>query len=306
MQYAKHKSEWQTNEFMYLFSSTHTLEMTTATDTSLTVSNRHDFQSSTHLILVVARRGHLSANIKRYALEVAQRTGHDLLLAYVNTLPQLFTRNGRGKEMHKAAAKDFCALSAAAAKLDIKTAFVFESGKIGRVTTRLCHLRKKIDFVIIDEDIQMVDVVNHCPVPVFRGKGSTVESSRPLKNIARKPLPRSHHDMTPFLAMQQVLRFLSATAVTCFTYAVLFSYNEQLDALTSSGGAVGLLPAILVLGLFFSQSFMLSSSASLLGIFFNTSKRINTVIVTSKPGKTVSPVNQQRSSVPVYPGGNNI
>ncbi len=269
--------------------------MTTATDTSSTVSNRHDFQSATHLILVVARRGHLSANIRRYALEVAQRTGHDLLMAYVNTLPQLFTRNGRGKEMHRAAEKDFIKFSADAAELGIKTAFVFESGKIGRVTARLCHLRKKIDFVIIDEDIQMVDVVNNSPVPVFRGKGSTVESSRPLKNIARKPIPRAHHDMTPFLAMQQVLRFISAAAVTCLTYIVLFSYNEQLDAIVSSGGSIGLIAPLLALGLFFSQSFMISSSASLLGIFFKTSKRIKTVVITSKPGKSVSPINHQTS-----------
>lgn len=269
--------------------------MTTAAENHITISNRHDFQSATHLILVVSRRGHLSPNIRRYALEVAQRTGHDLLIAYVNTLPYLLTRNGREKEMQDIAAKDFTVFTADAAKLGIKTAFVFETGKISRVTARLCHLRKKINFVVIDEDIQMVDVVNSSPVPVFRGKGSTVESSRPLKNRGRKSFPRAHHDMTPFLAIQQLLRFVSASAVTCLTYIVLFSNYEKLDILMHSGITKGLLAPILVTGLFFSQSYMLSSAASLIGILFNTSKRIKTVIVSSKPGKSVTPINHQRS-----------
>lgn len=267
----------------------------TTTNAHPTISNRHDFQSATHLILVVARRGHLSAHIKRYALEVAQRTGHDLLMAYVNTLPQLFTRNSREQQMHEAAEQDFTALSFEAAKAGINTAFVFEAGKIGKVVARLCHLRKKINFVIIDEDIRMEDVVNYSPVPVFRGKGSSVESSRPMKNSLKPSMPRAHHDMTLFLAMQQIIRFLSAAAVTALTYIFLFSYNDRLDMIFGTGGAAGLFTPLLVVGLFFSQSFMLSAAGGLIGLLGKTSQHIKTVVISSKPGKAVHPVKHQQS-----------
>lgn len=248
-------------------------------------ANWHDFQSATHLILVVTRNGHVSENVKKYAIEVAERTEHDLLFAYVNTLPQLFTRSAREEQMMQIARKDFDDISETAADSNIKTAFVFESGRIGKAVARLCHLRKKINFVVIDENIRMIDVVNHSPVPVFRGTGRGPESSRPLRQKIKGTQPRRHHDMTFFLASQQLIRFSSATALTLVIYYFLFEQSEQLDLMMSTGLPAGLLAPTLVAGLFFSQSFMMASFVNLLSIVFKTGNHMKHVVITPRPDK---------------------
>jgi len=119
------------------------------------------------IILVVTRNGHLAEPFMEYAVSVADRLKCRLLVAFVNTLPYLFDGDQRSMMFAGAIKESISVFKHKAAARNVEIDYVQESGKIGRAINRLCHIAKRIEFVVIDKGIKLEEVVSRAPVPVF-------------------------------------------------------------------------------------------------------------------------------------------
>jgi len=119
------------------------------------------------IILVVTRNGHLAEPLMEYAVSVADRLKCRLLVAFVNTLPYLFDGDQRSKTFAAAIKESFSSFKEKAAERNVEINYVQESGKIGKAINRLCHIAKRIEFVVVDKGIKLEEVVSRAPVPVF-------------------------------------------------------------------------------------------------------------------------------------------
>lgn len=102
-----------------------------------------------------------------YSLNVAGRLCHRLLVAYVNTMPFLRGGIGRQERFVCRVAENVAKFKRKGGAKPVPISHVKESGKIGRVVSRLCRIVQKIDFIIVDEGVRIDDVVARSPVPVF-------------------------------------------------------------------------------------------------------------------------------------------
>lgn len=121
----------------------------------------------TPVILVVTRSGHLTEKVMQYSLNVAERLNHRLLVAYVNTMPFLRDGGFRNRRFALAVEDNVSRLKGRSEEKGVTVAHIKESGKIGKVVSRLCRIVKKIEFIIVDDGVSVEDVVSRAPVPVF-------------------------------------------------------------------------------------------------------------------------------------------
>lgn len=126
-----------------------------------------DNHSEKAVVLLLARGHNLSEAAANYSLNVAGRLRHRILVAYVNTLPFLRSGSGRRERFARGVEENVSAIIEKARKRNIPITYVKESGKMGKVVSRLCRIVKKIDFIIVDDDVRVEEVVSRSPVPVF-------------------------------------------------------------------------------------------------------------------------------------------
>lgn len=119
------------------------------------------------VILVVTRNGHLTETVMEYSLSVARRLNHRILVAYVNTLPFLSDGGLRSRNFASAVHDNAQILENLSQKRGIVVSYIKESGKVGKVVSRLCRIVKKIEFIIVDRGVKIEEVVARAPVPVF-------------------------------------------------------------------------------------------------------------------------------------------
>jgi hypothetical protein len=119
------------------------------------------------VILVVSRNSRLTEAVMDYSVNVAGRLNHRLLVAYVNTMPFLWNDGSRSRRFALAVQDNACALKERSQKKGVTVNHIKESGKIGRVVSRLCRIVQKIEFIIVDDGVSVDEVVSRAPVPVF-------------------------------------------------------------------------------------------------------------------------------------------
>ena len=119
------------------------------------------------VILVMTRRGHLTEAAITYSLNVAERLNHQLLVAYVNTMPLLWDGGSRSKRFACNVNDNVAILKDRGLEKGVLINHVKESGKIGKVISRLCRIVKSIEFIIVDDGVSIEKVVSRAPVPVF-------------------------------------------------------------------------------------------------------------------------------------------
>lgn len=123
--------------------------------------------SVTSIILVVTRYGRFAEPVMDYAVNVADRLQCKLLAAYVNTLPQLWNDAERLDLRDQAINNNVELFQAKAKARGVSLDHVRESGRISKVINRLCHIVRRIEFVVIDKGIKMEEVSSRVPIPVF-------------------------------------------------------------------------------------------------------------------------------------------
>jgi hypothetical protein len=131
----------------------------------------------TSIILVVTRNAHLAEPVMEYTLNLAGRLNCRLLAAYVDTLPFLVEDGKRNKKFISALLQSAAVYKNKAMAKGVSFNYVQESGKIGKVINRLCHIAKRIEFVVIDRGIKIEEAVSRAPVPVFNINYNTFNHS---------------------------------------------------------------------------------------------------------------------------------
>jgi|GEM_PF-6345334 len=119
------------------------------------------------VVLVLVRGHNLSKEAMNFSLNVAGRLKHRILVAYVDTLPFLRNRGNHKSRFECGVEENVSVMLNKGKDRGVPVAYVKESGKIGRVASRLCRIVKKIDFIIVDGDLRLEDVVSRTPLPVF-------------------------------------------------------------------------------------------------------------------------------------------
>lgn len=119
------------------------------------------------VILVVTRNSYLTEALTEYSLGLAGRLNHRLLVAYVNTMPFLGDGGYRSRRFTLAVNDNGRTLKKLSEDKGVILSHVKESGKVSRVISRLCRIVKKIELIVIDDDIPLEEIVMRAPVPVF-------------------------------------------------------------------------------------------------------------------------------------------
>lgn len=123
--------------------------------------------ASSSIILVVTRNAHLAEPVMEYTINLAERLHCRLLAVYVNTLPFLIDGSHRNRQFSSALLQSASVYRRKASVKGVVFDYVQESGKVSKVINRLCHIAKRIEFVVIDKGIKLEEAVARASVPVF-------------------------------------------------------------------------------------------------------------------------------------------
>lgn len=119
------------------------------------------------IILVVTRNANLAEPVMEYTINLADRMHCRLLAAYVDTLPLLVDDGHRNRQFISALQQSAAVYMNKAMAKGVSFNYVQESGRVSKVINRLCHIAKRIEFVVIDRGIKIEEAVSRAPVPVF-------------------------------------------------------------------------------------------------------------------------------------------
>ena len=220
-------------------------------------------QSLPPLILVVTRNGRVSESVMKYTLDIADRLGYNILVAYVDTLPFLLDGGRRSQRMQAASRENIALYREMAAGKNIQIKSVKESGKVGKVIYRLCQIVRKIDFVVVDKDINTQEAASWAPVPVFNinaGLQSYSRFSVNRKRNSRKKTSPVHRDRWQKYALKSVL--LSGLLLSLYT--LLFYNSDQIMTYWTKGGVYTVFPIVTVCVFFSLQTALIETCISAL------------------------------------------
>ena len=137
----------------------------------------------------MTRNNRLTEPTMDYAVNVADRMKCKVLASYVNTLPLIGDGGTRSRLFASAIEQNAAEFREKAAARGVEFEFVQESGKISKVISRLCHIVKRVEFVLIDQGIKIEEAAFGSPVPVFNivctdsRTGKMIENSPSSKKI---------------------------------------------------------------------------------------------------------------------------
>lgn len=224
------------------------------------------------VILAVTRNGRVSEAVMKYSLDIAERLGYNILVAYVNTLPFLWDGGRRGRFLEKAARENISHFRTMTNKRNIHIASVNEYGKVGKVIHRLCHIAKRVDMVVIDQGIKMDEAAFWSPVPVFNiycGDHTSSRRFNQAKKSSRQLLQR--HATTT--AQRSLLKAFFLTGSLTALYFIFFSNMDQIMFCWSQGGVYSLFPALTACTFFLLQNALVETLFSILSQKFPKNRR---------------------------------
>ncbi len=217
-------------------------------------------------ILLVTRGSHLAEPVMDYAVNVADRMKSKILATYINTSP-LF---GNGDVYHKqfalAMEQNAAEFKEKAVARGVDFEYVQESGKISKIISRLCHIVKRIEFVLIDQGIKIEEAAFGSPVPVFNIVCTDSRTGKMIENRqANKKLPEEKH-----IALTNKKSYWMKTLVfgiiTGALYAAAFSNFETIMHYFTKGGIYTLLPVAAAFVFFYLHGSFISNLWSALRI----------------------------------------
>ena len=219
-------------------------------------------------ILVVTGHDHPSQPVMTHAINVADRLGAKLIMVKITSSAlvkersrSLLTVFPRGGDHQKT---DVFRMQAAERGVTFEK--IHESGNICKVIKRLCHVVKRVEFAVIDQDLAIEEVAAASPVPVF-----SVVSSRGETRDSKS----GHHPYTPFqgdIPMKAATRktYLAKTLVfgglTAGLYAAVFAYADEIMHYWTKGGIYCLLPVATVFVFSYAHGSFTGNFWSALGI----------------------------------------
>jgi hypothetical protein len=217
-------------------------------------------------ILLVSRNKPLAEPVMDYVVNVADRMKCRVLAIYVNTQPFL-ADGGKGGNLHNPSIEQNAAMfgeKAAARGVDFD--YIQESGKIRKVISRLCHIVKRVEFVFIDQEINIEEAAFGSPVPVFNIVCADAQTGRKSEIRQTKQLYYGEKQMASTSRKGYWLKTLIFGAVTAALYAAVFSNSEIIMHYFTKGGIYALLPVATVFVFSYAHGSFTSNFWSALGI----------------------------------------
>jgi hypothetical protein len=215
-------------------------------------------------ILAVTRNGHMSEHVMDYALNVAHRMQYNLLAVHVDTLPFFCDRGKRSKLFAAAMRESEQVFQGKARTRDVTVEHLAELGKISGVINRMCHAKKRIEFVIIDKGIRLAEVAKGAPVPVF--PVITTRSGRSSQTIFHTTPKKGVFAMSAITTTHHIKNCIVFGALNAGLYAAVFANQDVVMKYFAKGGAYALLPVATVFAVSYLHGNFTSSFWSALGI----------------------------------------
>ena len=162
------------------------IDLGTVQPSTMEKTEQQNLAKKTSIILVVTRNAHLAEPVMEYTLNLADRLHCRILAAYVDTLPLLVDGGQRSRQFISALLQSAAVYRSKAMTKGVSFDYVQESGRVSKVINRLCHIVKRIEFVVIDRGIKIEEAVARAPVPVFNIFYDTVNQSEMEPWLHRK------------------------------------------------------------------------------------------------------------------------
>jgi hypothetical protein len=215
-------------------------------------------------ILAVTRNGHMSEHVMEYTLNVAHRMHYNILAVHVDTLPFFHDRGKRGKLFAAAMRESARIFQNKAESQEVRVEHLKEIGKISAVIDRLCHAKKRIEFVVIDKGIRLAEVTKKSPVPVF--PVITTHSGQSSKTISHSTKRKGVFAMSTASKTRHLKNCFLFGALNAALYAAVFTHQDLVMKYFAKGGVYALLPVATVFAVSYFHGNFTSSFWSALGI----------------------------------------
>jgi len=236
-------------------------------------------------ILVVTNQSHPTLSVMEYVISLADRLGSKIIMVSVNTRPLLASDVFSAAKRRKTSAPETDIFRNQAQERGIEFECIREEGKISKVVKRLCHIVKRVEFVVIDQGIEMEEVAAGSPVPVFSVCSSTREPAWKARGRQIRTLFHGESSMKTATRRTYLAKTLIFGAVTAALYAAVFAYSEQIMHYWTKGGIYCLLPVATVFVFSYAHGSFTGNFWSALGIEgskASSSKQKQTQVTTSE------------------------
>jgi len=217
-------------------------------------------------ILLVTSHCHPAAQVMDYVLSVADRLGSKVILVHVDPHPflheQSLLASSARVERHSAADE----FRKKARSRGVEFEYIKESGKIGKIVGRLCHIVKRVEFVIIDQGIKMEEVASDSPVPVFSVVHGAQNPERRRRSRQTRTFFHGELCMKTTSRRTYLARTLIFGAMTAALYAMVFTNADAIMQYWTKGGIYALLPVATVFVFSYAHGSFTGNFWSALGI----------------------------------------
>jgi len=221
-------------------------------------------QKERPFILAATRNGHMSEHVMDYALNVAHRLHYNILAVHVDTLPLFGDRGKRSKLFASAMRESEETFQSKARSQGVLVEHIAELGKVSDAIDRLCHAKKRIEFVIIDKGIRLAAVAKGSPVPVF--PVITTKSGQSNATIFHTTQGKGVNAMSTISKARHIKNCFIFGALNACLYAAVFTHTDFVMKYWAKGGVYALLPVATVFAVSYLHGNFTSSFWSALGI----------------------------------------
>jgi hypothetical protein len=229
-------------------------------------SNSPNSEGSCGCILVVTSQANPAQHVMDYVISVADRLGSKIIMASVNPRPLLRENSFLSRTPRVAVSPEADVFRAKAQSRGIAYQCIADSGKIDKVISRLCHIVKRVEFVVIDQGIRLEEVAAGSPVPVFSVAGGTQGSAWKTRGHQIRTLFHGETTMKATTRKTYLMKTLIFGAMTAALYGAVFAYQEAIMHYWTKGGIYCLLPVATVFVFSYAHGSFTSYFWSALGI----------------------------------------
>lgn len=217
-------------------------------------------------ILVVTSQTQPAEPVMEYVVNVADRLGSKILVVSVNTRPHLQATLRLSRSIVSSSCQTIEQFRLKAQNRGVEFECIAESGRIDRVINRLCHIVKRVEFVIVDQGIRIEEAATGSPVPVFSVVSNALSSAQAGRGRQTQTSFHGENRMKATSRKTYFAKTLVFGAMTAALYAVVFAYQEAIMHYWTKGGLYALLPVATVFVFSYAHGSFTGNFWSALGI----------------------------------------
>ncbi|MFV0436318.1 MAG: hypothetical protein ACK5PS_02845 [Desulfopila sp.] len=217
-------------------------------------------------ILLVTTRHSPTPTGMGYVVNLADRLGSKIIMVSVNPRPFSVSAATAARRQSQDTATEIDTFRHRAQARGIDFEYIEEEGKISKIVNRLCHIVRRVEFVVIDQGIEMEEVAAGSSVPVFGVHGSTGEPMRPARSHQKRTFFQGESSMKTVTRKAYIAKSFIFGVMTAALYSVVFAYSKEIMHYWTMGGVYCLLPVATVFVFSYAHGSFTGNFWSALGI----------------------------------------